>query len=234
MYEAVCALSDGRWDAGPVAALAALFLASAHAVRLAPIVGAEWCESPRWSTAEHRALEDHVLGRLERLARRADEGVHPEVVEASLSREPALGDDQVAAVGALCAPGPALRALTAPAGHGKTTTVHAAAVAQGEAGRRVLGLAATNKAVEELRTEGVEAMTIVRLRIQLADGGLAPGTLLIVTRCRRSPPATPPACSTPPPSRPAPACGSWAIPARARRWRPAGSRPRSHEWGPPE
>ena len=121
-----------------------------------------------------------MLGRLEQLARRSDDGVYPEVVEASLGREPALGDDQAEAVRELCAPGAALRALIAPAGHGKTTAVHAAAVAQGEAGRRVLGLAATNKAVEELRGVGLEAMTIARLRIQLADGGLAPGTLLVV------------------------------------------------------
>ncbi len=180
VYEAVCALSDGRWDAAEVGELAEAFLASPHAVRLAPAVGAEWCESARWSTAEHRALEDHVLGRLEHLARRGDDGVHPHVVEACLGREPALGDDQVEAVRELCAPGPALRAMIAPAGHGKTTTVHAAAVAQGEAGRPVLGLAATNKAVEELRAMGLEAMTIARLRIQLADGGLAPGTLLVV------------------------------------------------------
>jgi hypothetical protein len=180
VYEAVCALSDSRWDAEEIAELAEAFLDSPHAVRLAPAVGAEWCESPRWSTAEHRALEDHVLGRLEQLARRNDEGVYPEVVEAGLGREPALGDDQAAAVRKLCAPGAAVRALIAPAGHGKTTAVHAASVAQWEAGRRVLGLAATNKAVEELRGVGLEAMTIARLRIQLADGGLAPGTLLVV------------------------------------------------------
>jgi conjugative relaxase-like TrwC/TraI family protein len=180
VYEAVCALSDGRWDAGQIAELASAFLASPHAVRLAPAVGAEWCESARWSTAEHRALEDHVLGRLEQLARRPDDGVRPEVVQASLGREPALGDDQADAVRELCAPGPALRALIAPAGHGKTTAVHAAAVAQNEAGRRVLGLGATNKAVEELRAVGMEAMTIARLRTQLGDRGLAPGTLLVV------------------------------------------------------
>ena len=180
VYEAVCGLSDGRWDAGQIAGLASAFFASPHAVRLAPAVGAEWCESARWSTAEHRALEDHVLGRLEQLARRPDGGVRPEVVQASLGREPALGDDQAEAVRELCAPGPALRALIAPAGHGKTTAVHVAAVAQNKTGRRVLGLGATNKAVEELRAVGMEAMTIARLRIQLADGGLAPGTLLVV------------------------------------------------------
>jgi hypothetical protein len=180
LYEAVCALSDGRWDAREIAELATAFLGSAHAVRLAPAVGAEWCESPRWSTAEHRGLEDHVLGRLEQLTRRTDAGVRPDVVEASLRREPVLGDDQSEAVRALCAPGPALRALIAPAGHGKTTAVHAAAVAQSDAGRSVLGLAATNKAVEELRAVGLEAMTIARLRMQLLDGGLAPGMLLVV------------------------------------------------------
>src|SRR5215210_7838900 len=33
--------------------------------------------------------EDHVLGRLEQLACRPDDGVRPEVVQASLGREPA-------------------------------------------------------------------------------------------------------------------------------------------------
>lgn len=66
VYEAVCALSDGRWDAEEVAELAEAFLDSPHAVRLAPAVGAEWCESPRWSTAEHTAIPEFSYTRLGR------------------------------------------------------------------------------------------------------------------------------------------------------------------------
>ena len=178
VYEHVCAISQGRWEVAEVRRLAEAFLDSAHVVRLAPGASA-WRHGREWSTVEHRALEDHVLGRLDQLARRPDVGVEPEFVRASLEREPFLGHDQAEAVRALCAPGPALRALISPAGHGKTTAVHAAAAAQLATRRQVLGLATTNKAVEGLRDVGLEAMTIARLRGQLRDG-LAPGVVLVV------------------------------------------------------
>ena len=159
-------------------ALAEAFLDSPHVVRLATADSA-WRHGREWSTVEHRALEDHVLGRLDQLTRRPDAGVEPEVVTTCLDREPFLGHDQAEAVRALCAPGPGLRALISPAGHGKTTAVHAAAAAQVAIGRQVLGLATTNKAVEGLRDVGLEAMTIARLRGQLRHG-LAPGVVLVV------------------------------------------------------
>ncbi len=179
VYEHVCAVSQGRWDVAEIRRLAEAFLDSPHVVRLAP-GQSPWRHGREWSTVEHRALEDHVLGRLDQLIRRPDAGVAPEVVRLHLDSEPFLGDDQAEAVRALCAPGPALRALIAPAGHGKTTAVHAAAAAQIAAGRHVLGLATTNKAVEGLREVGLEAMTIARLRGQLRDGGLEPGVVLVV------------------------------------------------------
>ena len=76
-----------------------------------------------------------------------------------------LGADQAEAVRVLCGPGPAVAAVVAPAGYGKTTTVHAAAV--GRRSRRATGgrLAATNKAVAELRAAGLEAMTIARFAL---------------------------------------------------------------------
>ena len=81
---------------------------------------------------------------------------------------------------ALNAEGPALRALVAPAGYGKTTAVHAAAVAQINARRRVLGLATTNQAAAELRAVGIPAMTLARFRIDVETNGLAPNTTLIL------------------------------------------------------
>ncbi|MGH9222313.1 MAG: AAA family ATPase [Acidimicrobiales bacterium] len=180
VHEAVCALSEGQWDAPQVRALADALLGSAHAVRLAPAAAAEWCESPRWSTVEHRALEDHVLGRLDQLAERHDAGVAPHLVEDAIARQPSLGVDQADAIRQLCAAGPAVRTLIAPAGHGKTTAVREAAEAYRLAGRPVLGLATTNTAVEELVAVGLRAMTIARLRLELRDGGFERGTVLVV------------------------------------------------------
>jgi hypothetical protein len=88
------------------------------------------------------------------------EAIPPSLVEEAIAAEaPGLGTDQSGAVEALCAAGPAIRTVIAPAGFGKTTTVHAAAAA-GAAGHPVMGLAATNQAAGELRQAGIEATTI--------------------------------------------------------------------------
>ncbi|MGH9177909.1 MAG: AAA family ATPase, partial [Acidimicrobiales bacterium] len=81
---------------------------------------------------------------------------------------------------ALCRGGSSLLALIAPAGFGKTTAVHAAASACTAAGRPVLGVATTNQAVAGLRSVGLEAMTIARLRIELEERPLAPGTVVVL------------------------------------------------------
>jgi hypothetical protein len=91
-------------------------------------------------------------------------------VASAITAEPRLGPDQADAVRALCGPGPALRSLISPAGFGKTTAVHAGAVAAAAAGRPVLGVATTNQAVGELRAVGIEAVTIARLGIDLGAG----------------------------------------------------------------
>ena len=79
---------------------------------------------------------------------------------------------------ALCQGGAAIRSLIAPAGFGKTTTVHAAAVAATTAGHPLVGLAATNQAVGELRQAGVPAMTIARFALDGAT--LHPGAVVIL------------------------------------------------------
>jgi hypothetical protein len=91
-----------------------------------------------------------------------------------------LSDDQTDVVRALCGPGPALRSVLAPTGHGKTTAVRAAAVAQATTGRRVLGLATTNKAIAELRRAGIDATTIARFALDLGTGVVAPDTTLVL------------------------------------------------------
>src|SRR5207302_5095133 len=64
-----------------------------------------------------------------------------------------------------------------PAGFGKTTAVHAAALAATTAGHPVIGLAATNQAAGELRQAGVPAMTITRFAL---DGGALPQGAVVV------------------------------------------------------
>lgn len=93
-----------------------------------------------------------------------------------------FGGDQADAVRELCAQGPALRSLIAPAGFGKTSTAHAAATTAAAAGRPVLGAATTNRAVAELRDVGIPAVTIARLALDMADRplGLAPDTVIIL------------------------------------------------------
>ena len=97
--------------------------------------------------------------------------------QAVAAEAPGLGADQADAVRALCASGPALRTVIAPAGFGKTTTVHAAATAASAAGHPVVGLAATNQAAGELRHAGIDAMTIARFTL---DGARLPAGAVVV------------------------------------------------------
>jgi ATP-dependent exoDNAse (exonuclease V) alpha subunit len=86
-----------------------------------------------------------------------------------------LGEDQVQAVRTLSDDGPALRVVLAAAGHGKTALTTTAAGIAEQHGRRVVALAATNKAVAELQTAGLTASTIARWRLdgaQLPDGAV--------------------------------------------------------------
>ncbi len=178
VVERICAAAAGRLTPAEILSLAADFLVSEHVVRLVPDGSRR--RPPQWSTVSHRTLEDEVLAHLERLRTTPAPGVDPDVVEAAIAAEGRLGADQAAAVRALCAPGPALRSLIAPAGFGKTTTVHAAAAACAAAGRPVLGVATTNQAVEGLRAVGLEASTIARLRLELAGRPLAPGSVVVL------------------------------------------------------
>src|SRR5439155_24601566 len=133
-----------------------------------------------WSTAAHLALERHVLGRLDQLAAIQQPAHDAHKVEAAIANASRLGDDQAAAVRVLCGAGPAVRALVAPAGYGKTTAVQTAAAAQEAAGRAVVAVASTNQAVLELHNVGLEASTIARLRLDLPHDQLPAGAVLIV------------------------------------------------------
>jgi hypothetical protein len=78
-----------------------------------------------------------------------------------------------------CCAGPSMRTLFAPAGYGKTTALNAAAAAQHTAGRHVLVLAPTHKAVAELRGAGLEAQTIARFLLH-TDGTTLPRRTTVI------------------------------------------------------
>ena len=106
---------------------------------------------------------------------------------AALAAEPGLGEDQIAAVKVLAGEGGSLRAVLAPAGYGKTTMLHTAAQAAAADGRPVLAVATTAKAVAELAGAGLDARTIARLRIDLANGPLAAGTVVVLDEISQTP-----------------------------------------------
>jgi conjugative relaxase-like TrwC/TraI family protein len=174
VVERIAAVGAGRLDVTDIEHLTDAFLDSGEAVQLVDRTGRR---SPEYSTADHLALEEWVLDHLDRLIVTPVAGIEATVVEEAIAaEEPGLGADQADAVRALCAEGPALRSLIAPAGFGKTT-VHAAAVAVSRAGHPVVGLAATNQAAGELRQAGIPAMTIARFAL---DGAAFPSGATVV------------------------------------------------------
>ena len=177
VIEAVAAWGAGRLNTGEIETLAGWFLDSPRVVRLhrPDPTG----RSPgQWSTLAHRRVEDRLLANLARLTDRHSTGIagDPDPLEASGRFR--LGQDQEAAVAALCGPGAALRALISPAGYGKTTTLSAAVDAARRAGREVVAVSTTNQAVDQLAKVGIPATTVARF---VADGSrLAAGTVLVV------------------------------------------------------
>jgi hypothetical protein len=108
-------------------------------------------------------------------------------VEEALGAQPGLGGDQVVAVRVLSGEGAGLRCVLAPAGYGKTTMLHTAARAVTAEGRPVVAVATTAKAVAELAGAGLDARTIARLRIDLADGPLGAGTVVVLDEVSQTP-----------------------------------------------
>ena len=179
VVERVAALSAGRLTVAEIEDLAGEFLRTELVVRLVPSTAPGRRKPPEWSTLEHRQLEDHVLRALAELQHRSDPGLHPDHVDAAIAHgSVGLGGDQRDAVRLLCAPGAGLRVVLAPAGHGKTALTATAAQAMTAAGRSVVALASTNKAVAELCCAGLDASTIARFRL---DGTrLAVGSVVII------------------------------------------------------
>ncbi len=179
VVERIAALSAGRLEIDEIVAMTNRFLASGPVVRLSPDAAGR--RPPQWSTLELRAVEDRLLADLDQLWTTPCPAIPDTVTEDAVRAVPvALGADQADAVRALCGPGPALRSMLAPAGYGKTTALRAAVVAQQTAGRAVIVLAPTHKAVAELRAAGLEAETIARFLVRLPDDPIRPGTTVII------------------------------------------------------
>ena len=158
VIEHVAAIGARAWNATDIQAIARRFLASNLVMRLVDRDPSGRAES-QWSTVMHRDIEDRVLDNLAAISGHAVAGLT--VPAGDMAR---LGPDQAEAVRLLCGPGPALRTLILPAGHGKTTTLAVAASVMAAAGRPVLAVASTNQAVKQQRAKPVSpATTIARL-----------------------------------------------------------------------
>ncbi len=187
VVEHICAVSGGRLSVAEVVTMAERFLASDMVVRLTPDVEEGRRRPAQWSTAAHRAMEDRTVALMGALTGRQVPAVEDIVLEAALAASPALGEDQAAAVKVLAGEGGSLRVVLAPAGYGKTTMLHAAAQAAAADGRPVVAVATTAKAVAELAGAGLDARTIARLRVDLADGPLAAGTVVVLDEVSQTP-----------------------------------------------
>ncbi len=177
VIEAVAAWGAGRLSVADIETLSRSFLASDRVVRL--VNRDSTGRAPgQWSTVAHRRLEDRVLDHLAVLQARQVAPLDQAAVTAALARARRLGDDQAAAVAMLAGPGAGLRALIAPAGYGKTTTLAAAVDAARRAGRPVLAVSTTNQAVGQLRQVGIPATTVARFA--LGHDALPPGCVVIV------------------------------------------------------
>ncbi len=179
VVERVAAISGGRLDVNEIVDVSRRFLESALVVRLVP--DAQRRRPSEWSTVEHRAVEDHVLATLRQLIATPGSSIDDTLLEQAIAITPKpLGVDQADAVRVLCGEGASVRVLAAPAGFGKTTALHAAALAQRAARRDVVVLATTHKAVGELQSAGLDAQTTAHFLTHVRDEPVRAGTTVIV------------------------------------------------------
>jgi hypothetical protein len=156
-------------------------------VRLTPDDQVGRRKAPQWSTAAHRATEDRTLALADTVAARTVPAISASAVTEALRMEPGLGSDQTAAIMMLSDEGAGARCVLAPAGYGKTTMLHTAAQAAASDGRTVVAVATTAKAVAELAGAGLDARTIARLRVDLSNGPLAAGTVVVLDEVSQTP-----------------------------------------------
>ena len=177
VVEAVAAWGAGRLSVSDIQTLTRVFLDSDRVVRLVNHDSSGRAPS-QWSTVKHRRLEDRVLSHLILLQERQVGPLDDAAVAAAIAGAAGLGDDQAAAVRTLAGSGAGLRALIAPAGYGKTTTLATAVDAARRSGQPIRAVSTTNQAVSQLRQAGIPATTVARFGLEHAD--LPAGCVVIV------------------------------------------------------
>ena len=163
----LCARAGPMWGAGALGEAADLFLASEHAVLLAP----DEAHAPaRYSTPELLATERELLqGAIER--QREGAGlVEERTIRAVLAGRHELSHEQAAMVRGLAGSGDGVQVVLGRAGSGKTHALEPAREAWERGGYEVIGAALAARAATELQAgSGIPSRTLARLLIDAAD-----------------------------------------------------------------
>ena len=144
----------------------------------------------RYTTLDLLACERQIV---DGAARRGGERVGVVscgLVDRVLARyQPALNDDQAAALRAIASSGRGVDVVQALAGTGKTTMIGALAACYQQDAWRVVGVAPTGRAARQLRdVAGIGASTIHALLGELdRTGGFAPDTVLVLDEAGMAP-----------------------------------------------
>jgi len=147
-------------------------------------------EEARYTTLDLLACERQIVDGAGRRSRKAVGRVSSELVDRVLARyEPALNDDQAAAVRAIARSGHGVDVVQALAGTGKTTMIGALAACYEQDAWRVVGAAPTGRAARQLRNvAGVPASTMHALVGELdRSGGFARRTVLVLDEAGMAP-----------------------------------------------
>jgi conjugative relaxase-like TrwC/TraI family protein len=170
--DVLVALGDELTGAGPaeLAALTDRFLAE----RAVAVIDdrAEPGTERRWSTPDLLSIERHLVAAVQ--ARQGDHAgmVAAELVRATLTAHPTIGDDQAGMVRDVCQRGDGVSVVEGRAGTGKTFALGVARHAWQTGGYRVLGCAPTGIATMRLEAEGFEeTATVDRLLGELDRDG---------------------------------------------------------------
>jgi hypothetical protein len=141
----------------------------------------------RYSTPDLLELEDRLLTWAADGFGKTVPAASTGSTESALSRRPELSDEQAAMVRSVCGSALAIQPVAGRPGAGKTFATATCVEAFLDSGIPVVGCALSATAAGELETvaqlgrrTGRPASTIARLLIDLRDGGLPPGTVLIV------------------------------------------------------
>jgi conjugative relaxase-like TrwC/TraI family protein len=168
-------------DVAGIEALANAVLRDPRVVHTSPTDGTgeahEW--SPRWTTTELLAIEQHALDLAESLRSRPVDAAPRGLVEWAIGQRN-LGGDQAAMVRALTTAPQLLHVVVGPAGSGKTAALAAAATVWQLNGRKIMGASLSALASRQLaRGADIPAITVARLLSRLdasARSGAGPLT----------------------------------------------------------